>query len=334
MSTAILIAAPGIAAATRVSDQLPNATACHESSLVYGPIPLSVNINGKLVPEYRWQDSALPARAVVVALHGVTLYGGTYDRVARELARHRIVTIAPEMRGFGRCRLDRENEYLRAVNYRASKRDILAMLRQTRASYPGVAIYCMGESLGANLAIWLAGKHPELVDGIILSSPCVKRYWHLSPQMVLDICKGTLFPTCQIPMHRYVESILSEDPEVVRAYANDPIIRKTLSLAELVESLLTNRTAISWARKIPPTMPVLTVEGTNDAIYHSETVPALMAKMPSTDKHIYWAKDRGHLLLETTRVKPDILNTITNWITEHSASKNNIARSLLHQSVD
>src|SRR5688572_25291849 len=47
------------------------------------------------------QDNSSP-RAIVLAIHGMTLHGGTYDRTARALAGRGVTVIAPDMRGYGR----------------------------------------------------------------------------------------------------------------------------------------------------------------------------------------------------------------------------------------
>src|SRR6185369_3848802 len=99
---------------------------------------VAVSDTGAVIPIHSWQNPSLPVRAIVVAVHGVTLHGGTYDKVARELAKQGTVTIAQDMRGFGRCRSDGQQfADLRRVNYRQSLQDLVALVRKARASNPG-----------------------------------------------------------------------------------------------------------------------------------------------------------------------------------------------------
>lgn len=294
--------------------------------VVYRQTEVPLSATAAVIPIHHWHNPSLPVRAIVVAVHGVTLHGGTYDKIARELAEQGIVTIAQDMRGFGRCRgADQQSVSMRRVNYKQSLQDLVALLRKVRIANPGVPIYCMGESLGANAALWLAGKHPELTDGIIISSLCVKRYWNLSPYMVKDMATGLFMPARQISMAPYVQKFLSHNQEVTSGYASDNQIRKTLSLTELLQSVLTNRRTLAGARKIPRDMPILVVEGTNDLMYHSDSILKVMDRVPSCQQRIYWAKDRGHLLLETAHVDSDILQAVSGWVTEQAGNHGGIA---------
>jgi alpha-beta hydrolase superfamily lysophospholipase len=273
------------------------------------------------LPICEWKDSSADPRAIVLAIHGMTLHGGTYDRIARELCSDGVLTIAPDMRGFGRCYSSHQSRLkMHKVDYTESKTELVSLLQKLRSAYPSVPIYGMGESLGANLIVWLSGKHPELLNGVILSSPCIKRYWNLSPQMVLDICIAVPTPTRQIRLKPYVDPFLSPNPAVVSGYEQDPLIRKTLSLRELLQSVETNRSTIKAAKNIPQTMPVLTVEGTDDRMYKPDSVPGFMAQIHSIDQRIFWAKDHGHLLLETSQIEPEVLETVRKWIVKHAGA--------------
>ncbi|MFX4543501.1 alpha/beta fold hydrolase, partial [Acinetobacter baumannii] len=64
------------------------------------------------------------------------------------------------------------------VHFSQTKEDLLRVTDELRRSNPDTKIYAMGESLGANFAIWLASSKPTLVDGVICSGPCYKRWLH------------------------------------------------------------------------------------------------------------------------------------------------------------
>lgn len=288
---------------------------CDDSSM-------ATDAQGERVPVYEWRDTASAPVSIVVAIHGMTLHGGTFDCVGKEFARHHVLTAALDMRGFGRCYFDSTAGHdLREMSYRQSKADLVALFQRLRHRYPGVPVFCMGESVGANLCIWLCSTHPELVDGMILSSPCVKRYLHLSTRAVLETTRGIVLLSKQIVIKPYVEPFLASDPQVTRDYANDGLIRKTLNMDELLLSLFTNIYSLKLAKKVPASIPVLIVEGTEDAMYKPQSVIGLTRKLRARDLYVYWAQGRGHLLLENSRVGPDILDAMTSWIGAHSQGK-------------
>lgn len=298
------------------------------SSAVRHDDTMQVGEGGQSIPVSQWRDASTSPRAIVLAIHGLTLHGGAFDQVARELATRGIVTVAPDLRGFGRCyKNGGDVTQLSSIDYEASKNDLLGLCRRLRSDNPGVPVYCVGESMGASLAVWMSGTHPELLDGVVLASPCINRFWHLRSRMIIDACKGLSKTTRQLSMKPYFEHFLSHDPQVTIEYERDPLVRKTLCARELWHCGFTSRNALREARNIPPDMPVLVVEGTDDRLYKPSSVPKYMAMIRSTDQRTYWAKDCGHLLLETTLAKPFIINTIADWINDHAANKRSVAVS-------
>lgn len=279
------------------------------------------------VPTYEWKSATFTPTAIVVAVHGLTLHGNTYESLAHVLMSRHVMTVAQDLRGFGRCYMDAGcDSGLQRLNYNKSKEDLVSLLEKERSLHPGVPIYCLGESLGANLAIWLTAAHPELIDGLILSGPCIKRYWHITPRMIVDFGIGLARPQRQIRLRQYVDPYLANDPEVIRAYDADPLVRKTLSLSELVRSLVTITSSLKYGRKISCTMPALIVEGTEDHLCRSDAVRRFVAaQMRSDDRRIYWVEGQGHLLVETTAIRSDVTNVIADWICEHAQNRNLIA---------
>jgi alpha-beta hydrolase superfamily lysophospholipase len=259
------------------------------------------------------QDNSSP-RAIVLAIHGMTLHGGTYDRTARALAGRGVTVIAPDMRGFGRNYDPDDKGGVSRVDYTASMKDVVRILTEAKQKNPGIPVYCMGESIGANLSVKLAGQYPQLVDGLILSSPCIKLRWHVSPRTVLDVCHGVFRPNKPMRLQPHVEPHLSHNPQVVHGYANDPLIRKKQSLFELVQTLLTNRKTIKTATELPANLPVLIIEGTEDQIYDPASVAEFASRLKTRDLVTFWALKRGHLLLETSFVEDDVLKSTEDWI--------------------
>lgn len=129
------------------------------------------------LPIYEWYTKKLPPDGMVLAIHGLTLHGKRYEIVARALAAENPIgcyyVVAPDMRGFGRTRTDptfsQGQDSTRKIDYAKSVEDMACIAKYMRAKYPGLPLYVIGESLGATVALALAAKHPELVDGLVLS---------------------------------------------------------------------------------------------------------------------------------------------------------------------
>lgn len=294
------------------------------------------------LPICKWQHPAVQPKGIILALHGVTLHAKRFETVGKKLAANGYPVYALDLRGFGRWRT--ENEKFNGdnkIHYTQSQDDLVRVLTEMRKKYPETPIYLMGESLGANLSVWAASTHSDLIDGIILSSPCVKRIIRLNPRVMLDATKGLFKPYSEFGLEPHIKPYLSEDPRVTEEYLADPVIDKEMSPADLIKSVKTNVIALAQSDKIPEDMPILMLVGEQDRIYKAKAIPKFAKKIPSKEQTIYVFENKGHLLLEHNYVQPDVLAKLDEWlegrhkrklevkgtIAEHDANKDNAYNS-------
>ncbi|MBI4533818.1 MAG: alpha/beta fold hydrolase [Candidatus Melainabacteria bacterium] len=272
------------------------------------------------VPVCQWWDDEVPLRGVVVAIHGMTLHGGTFDVVGRHLASQGFLVLAPDIRGFGRWY---NGEWLKLpqikVSYSTSRSDVVGLLTHLRTAYPGVPLFCLGESLGANQAMRVASERPDLVDGLILSGPGVWRRIYIQPVMAVHLIETFMKPKKKHNVTLYIGRRLSDDKRVIKAYRADPNIRKSLSVYELVQGRIAIKESLQLVSSVPATTPVLILQGTADKLFKASGVSWLAATLNCQDKTVEWLKKRGHLLLETPYVRPDVLQIIDTWLSTHLA---------------
>jgi len=267
------------------------------------------------LPIYCWKDSTQPMKAIILAIHGATLHAGTFDETAKHLAGDGYVVYAIDMRGFGRWRLESNNFNAdNGIHYSQSKEDLLLVLNQLRQDYPRIKIFPMGESVGANLAIWIASNEPKFIDGAIICSPCIKSILHKTPDTAIGIVKMFLTPNKKLALKPHIQPYLSDDERVTDGYINDPNIMKDLSTVELLKSMKTNKQALAGVKDIPAQMPLLIMAGQKDEIYSSKAVPDLANSMGSLFKTVVIEPSKGHLLLETKFVEPAVLTLIDDWL--------------------
>src|SRR5271170_3067071 len=112
-------------------------------------------------------------RAVVVAVHGLSGAALDYEPLGRHLAKHGVVTFAPELRGQGNDPVPkRRGDLARIEDWFA---DLSAFFSLVRSRHPGAQIYYYGESMGAALLIRFLAQAGEsdLPAGLVLASPVV-----------------------------------------------------------------------------------------------------------------------------------------------------------------
>lgn len=279
-----------------------------------------VNLGQKLdVPISHWVDQATPTKAVIFAIHGVTLYANRFDHIATQLAKQGYQIYAMDLRGYGRWRTEKDKFSSDGkVHYTEAQNDLVSVLKAIKETHSDLPIYLMGESLGANMAVWVASTHPELTNGLILSSPCIKRIVHITPRVFIDAPKGFVRPYHEMSLRPYIEPYLSEDPRVTKEYLADPSIYRDLSPADLIKSVKTNSLSVQQTAKIPEDMPVLVLAGKRDKIYSAKAIPKFVKSLPCKDKQVYILEDKGHLLIEHEFVSPDVMAHIDGWLVERN----------------
>ncbi len=267
------------------------------------------------VPIYFWNDENVPTKkGVILAIHGVTLYAKRFDALAKRMAEQGYLVYAFDLRGFGSWRTDSDKFGGDSkIHYTQSKSDVLEVLKALRATYPSLPVYALGESLGANLAVWVASTEPHLVDGVILASPCVKRLVRYNGAVFKTLAKGVFHPYRELSLEPHIKPFLSDDKRVTDDYMNDPNIYRDLSPADLIKSVKTNTLAIQHSNKIPVSMPILIIAGKNDQIYKARAIKTFVKKIPAQDKSVFILEDKGHLLLEHAFLDPKVLEPIDNW---------------------
>ena len=280
------------------------------------------------LPICSWNDSSQPTKAIIVAIHGATLYSRTFDETARHLAARGYPVYAADMRGFGRWQTESSSFNGDAgIHYSQTKEDLLWILSSLRQEFPGKKIYCLGESVGANLCFWLASNKPEFIDGVIVSSPCIKKVFHANARMAVDIPRGFFNPNRKCAMRPYIEPFLSENKSLTQAYIDDPEIMHGLSPAELIKSMRTNTQAFAEVKYIPADLPVLILAGEKDEIYSAKAVPLLAKEIGSDHKTVVIEPNKGHLLLETKFVAPEILGQIDDWLAKIETATDKISKA-------
>ncbi len=294
------------------------------------------------IPTYEWMPANVPPRAIVLAVHGLTLHGRRYRVLARMLAANNVGVVALDMRGFGRCRFDDKNQFTTAgddkkrVNHQKSYEDIVELAKLIRAKYPDRKLLVMGESLGCTFAVRMAAEHPELTDAILLSAPAVR----LNSKMYIGhgtMARGAaaIFkPGHDIGLHSFFEYLVSNRKEVADEMIDDPLIVKELSIKALLSTdKFVSKTA-KWGKQVSDTMPVLILQGSRDSCVSPKKVTELMSAMPSSDQTLAWRGNYGHLQLETVYMRTTIVDAVVNFLRNHSKENIPELRAFQQQIVD
>lgn len=311
--SAALAAVTFCAYASRPSQATSEEIKCEEHPLLADELHM---------PLYRWQTKKLP-RGIVIALHGLVMHGKTYDLLAQDLAKEGFVVYATDLRGHGRLTRDYPHEFCspkdckQKLNYEQSAKDVQGLIKALHDRHPSLPIFCIGESLGADIAIRIASSEPELLSGIILSAPAIQNQWFLIPRTIMNMSMVCMYPNKQLDMTPYMKRYASEDPRIVAEMISDKRVRSHLSIWDLIHSTRTLRGTLAYADSISANTPVLVLQGTNDQILIPGGAEVLLRRLPSHDRTVRWY-EKGHILLETAFINTAAKSTVLSWIKEKS----------------
>jgi alpha-beta hydrolase superfamily lysophospholipase len=167
---------------------------------------------------------ATSQRGQVVITHGLGEHAGRYAHVAAHLNAAGFAVRACDHHGHGGS--DGARGALPA-NLRLSE-DLAAVLAATRSTLPaGLPLILVGHSLGGLVAASVVMRRMARIDGLVLSSPALDA--GMNPlQKFLVALLPRLLPDLRVGNGLNAD-FLSHDPQVVRAYRDDPLVHDRIS---------------------------------------------------------------------------------------------------------
>lgn len=268
------------------------------------------------LPVYEWIDTTVQPKGIIVAVHGLTFYAAAYDKLARHLAANGYAVYAADLRGFGRWKTEAKKfGGDDQIHFTQSKDDLLRIVTELRSQHPDQQIICLGESLGANYALWaLSEEQGQMFDAGVIFAPGVKTRIHPHPRMAIDFFRGLRHPNKRLNLEPYITPYLSNDKVLTAACLHDRAICRDLSPVELIKAHITNRRAIEHVNRIPATTPIMLVAGENDQVFKSAALPEFAKKLGSHQVSITTLSGKGHLLLENQEVDARIQDALDTWL--------------------
>jgi alpha-beta hydrolase superfamily lysophospholipase len=213
----------------------------------------------------------------VVLVHGLAEHAGRYTHVGEYLAERGWAVHAFDYRGHGRSpgprvHVQRFDDFLD---------DTAAAIEAARRRHPGLPVFLVGHSLGGLIALLYALRRPAEIAGVAVTSPALGTHPSLRPsppkavlaRVLSVIAPRTQFPTALDPR------ALSHDPEVVRAYAADPLVSHSVS-ARFYAAV---RRAMADAQRDAPRLavPALVMASSEDAVVDADATRRWLAAAPA-----------------------------------------------------
>ena len=221
-----------------------------------------------------WQPDT-PPKAVVCLVHGLGEHSGRYAHVAAALNDAGYTLLGFDLRGHGKSGGPRGH----TPSYDALMDDIGRLLDEATQRYPGKPQFLYGHSLGGNLVLNYALRRKPSINGVIATSPAIRM---ATPppgsQITLAKIMNRIRPAMQMANGLALDG-LARDPEVIRAYTNDPLVHNKISVHLALEMLQAGEWALAHAAEFP--LPLLLVHGTADKLTSAPASQEFAAKVPA-----------------------------------------------------
>jgi len=237
-------------------------------------------------------------RYVALIAHGYGEHAQRYAHVADHLVRHGAAVYAPDHLGHGRSAGERA--LVERVDDMVD--DVEAMARKARDDHPDCPFVLVGHSMGGIVATRFAQRHGSQLAALVLSGPAIGGNPAIEMLLTMD-------PLPEVPID---PSTLSRDPEVGRAYMDDPLVWhgpfRRATLAAMVGAVR----AIAEGPSLGA-LPTLWLHGEDDSLVPlADTRPAIERIGGERLESIIYPGARHEVLNETNR--DEVLAALTSFI--------------------
>ena len=249
---------------------------------------------------YLKRDIPDSPKAVVLIVHGLCEHQGRYDYTAEKLYESGYSVYRFDHRGHGRS----EGKSVYYSDFNEIADDVNEAVSVVLLENPAVPLFILGHSMGGYATALFGAKYPGRARGILLSGALTRYNLPIMGPLPMQGDPELYFPNA-------LGNGVCSDPAVVKAYEEDPFVRKEISVS-LCNSL---GDGVAWlkARSADFIEPVLIMHGAKDGLVSEKDSRDFFGEISSEDKGLLIFPLLYHEILNEP-VKDDVINHIIKWI--------------------
>lgn len=250
------------------------------------------------------RDTVQNPRAVLVIVHGLAEHAGRYDYVTRRLNENGISVYRFDHRGHGR------SGGLRGNNDDPDKflKDTDLVVRLALKENQGKPVFMLGHSMGGLIAAGYGAGQGNLLKGMILSGAALD----FLPTFG-DLGKTYTETMGNTVMPNSLAAAICRDPEVVKAYEEDPLVLKGVTLRLLYTTFIQGIERLHQ-NIANYQIPCLILHGGSDLLVPNSAAQWFYDHIPSRDKTLKIYPECYHEILNEKEEKDLVIADIVGWI--------------------
>ncbi|MBF0119929.1 MAG: alpha/beta hydrolase [Desulfobacterales bacterium] len=249
-------------------------------------------------------------RAILLIAHGLGEHSGRYKNVVRHLVPKGISIWAIDHRGHGKSEGKRGhvNTFPQYIS------DLRGLYEIAKSNKPdNRKIFLLGHSLGGLIALYMSLKFPELLNGVIVSSPV------LGVTVKIPVIKEMVGNTLSdiwpdLTLSNEIDyTKISRDVNVQRAYKNDPLVHDQVSTRWFTECMKTMDMTNKLAQEL--SLPILMQVAGDDYLVDAKSSKAFFERLICKDKTLYVYDELYHEIYnELPHNRAIVLSDLEHWL--------------------
>jgi len=250
------------------------------------------------------------AKAVLFIVHGLGEHSGRYRNVFNHFVPLGYAAYGFDLPGHGKSEGGRE-EVQSFEDYTSTLTTFYNMVKAWQAGKP---IFLLGHSMGGLIAPYYLLDNQKKFNGAIISAPLIKVSENISP---LTIAMGKVLSVVapKAGLLTVNANDISCDPEVVKAYVNDPLVFHSKTPARLAAEMLKAMLRVN-AELDKISLPFITVQGGDDKLVDPEGARILYNKASSKDKTLKIYEGFHHEVFNEPE-RQQVLKDVETWLAAH-----------------
>jgi len=249
-------------------------------------------------------------KAVLLIVHGLGEHSGRYMNVVNHFVPLGYAAYGLDHIGHGKSEGEREV----LERFEDITDNLTIYYNMVKAWQPGKPIFILGHSLGGLVTCNYLIDHQADFKGAIISASLVRVPANISP---LTVTMGKIFSAIapKVGVVPLDATGISRDPEVVKAYVNDPLVFHGKTPARLAaEMLKAMRRVTAEADKIA--LPIIIFQGSADRLVDPGDAQLLYDKASSKDKTIKIYPGFYHEVFNEPE-RAIVLKDVEDWLKAH-----------------
>ena len=249
-------------------------------------------------------------KAVLLIVHGLGEHSGRYMNVVNHFVPLGYAAYALDHIGHGKSEGEREV----LERFEDITDNLTIYYNMIKVWQPGKPIFILGHSLGGLVTCKYLIDHQADFKGAIISASLVRVPANISP---LTVTMGKIFSAIapKVGVVPLDATGISRDPEVVKAYVNDPLVFHGKTPARLAAEMLKAMQCVTAeAHKI--TLPFIILQGSADRLVDPGDAQLFYDKASSKDKTIKIYPGFYHEVFNEPG-RAIVLKDVEDWLKAH-----------------